>query len=62
MASVIITTCFDIDSGLNEKTYISTWSDLSTYYDWSNQKSLMAMITEKHFFRIGVKRWIKSPY
>ncbi len=37
---------FYIYSVLNvTKTYISTWSDLSTYSDWSNQKSLVALVT-----------------
>ncbi len=29
-----------------KKTFLSMWSDLSTHSDWSNQQSLMALVTE----------------
>ncbi len=30
-----------------KKTYISSWSDLSTYTDWSNQQSLVVLVTDQ---------------
>ncbi len=42
---LLLQLCFDIYSVLNKKAYIYTWSDLSTYSDWSNQQSLMALVT-----------------
>ncbi len=37
---------FNIYSVLNDKNpYMSTWFDLSTYYDWCHQQSVMALLT-----------------
>ncbi len=44
MSNVIIQLRFNIYSGLNEKNlYVC---DLSMYSDWSNQESLMALVTQ----------------
>ncbi len=37
---------FEIYSIWNDITYISMWSDLFTYSDWSNDQSLLVLVTD----------------